>query len=543
MSFDIDGRSLGGYQIVGRLGHGAMADVYDAVDSTGHEVALKVFKAGGGMSYTMLERFRREAEATKILRRHPYILTVYASGHEGDYHYIAMEKVADSRSLESFLNSRPERREILTIISKLAEALQYAHDNQIIHRDVKPTNVLLDEFNEPMLTDFGVAELTDWPSLTLSGALTGTPLYMAPEQARSEEATPTSDVYSLGVVLYEALTGQLPYDLPEAASTSSILEAVKHQQPKSPRQLDKSISKDLNYIVMKALRKSPAERYGTAREFAGDLQLVMDGKPVAGRWVSPWTRGRFWVQRHRTALAGLGTFVLLGATGWFMLRDQMQEQVYRELMLKAREVSKSYQLAWLTENRGDPEMKSAHSAMQRGRWIEARDMLQRAVDINEGQQQLLPLAESRLELARVEIMLHNSLRALDLYQLIWDNEEVPAHRRQLAGFEALLLLLLDGNRAAGEAIQQRLQDTGEGPYLLLINDALGLSRPPDWEEMKADWLMRVKRSQVLAEVVRERGALARPNLLSAMDALLSEREGEERFEWPLPYAEYIRGRL
>ncbi|WFB37247.1 serine/threonine-protein kinase [Kiritimatiellota bacterium B12222] len=543
MSFDVDGMNLGGYQIVGRLGRGAMADVYDAVDSTGHEVALKVFKAGGGMSYTMLERFRREAEATKVLRRHPYILTVYASGHEGDYHYIAMEKVADSRSLESFAHTRPERKELLKIVIKLAEALQYSHDNQIIHRDVKPSNVLLDEFNEPMLTDFGVAELTDWPSLTLSGALTGTPLYMAPEQARSEEATPSSDVYSLGVVLYEALLGQLPYELDEAASTSSILEAVKHQQPKSLRQVDKTIAKDLNFVVMKALRKSPAERYGSAREFAGDLQSVLDGKPVAGRWVSPWTRSRFWVRRHRTALAGLGTFVLLGSSGWIYFIDEMQEQANRELMLKAREVSKDYQLAWLTFNRGDPEMKSARSAMQLGRWIEARDMLQRAVDINEGQQQVMPLAQSRYELARVEVMLHNSLRALDLYESIWRNPDVPLYMRQQAGFEATLLYLLDGETQKVDELILSLNGAGDYPYLILIRAAVGLPAPDNWEEVSKEWSPRLTRNQVLADVIRQRNLRDRRELVNEIDELLSERNAENRFEWPFPMAEYIRGRI
>lgn len=544
MSSDVDGMNLGGYRIVGRLGRGAMADVYDAVDSTGHEVALKVFKAGGGLSYTMLERFRREAEATKILRRHPYILTVYASGHEGDYHYIAMEKVADSRSLETFIHSQPDRKELLKIISKLAEALQYSHDNQIIHRDVKPTNVLLDEFNEPMLTDFGVAELTDWPSLTLSGALTGTPLYMAPEQARSEEATPASDVYSLGVVLYEALTGRLPYDLDEAASTSSILEAVKNQQPKAPRQLDKKISKDLNFVVMKALRKSPAERYGSAREFAGDLQLVMEGKPLAGRWISPWTRGRFWVRRHRTAIAGLGSFLLLGTSGWILLREQMREQTYRELVSKALDVSKDYILAEYTENRGAPEMKAARNAMQLGRWIEGRDMLQRAVEINRGQPQSLSLAESYLELARVEVMLHNSIRALELYQMIWENPELPPHRRQLAGFEGVLLLLLDNNaQEANVVLHQLEEETPEGPYLMLIRDATGLPKMPDREDRMQGWQLRLQRSLVLADVVRNRGTLARSELQQILDRMLSEVEAKERYEWPLPFAEYIRGRL
>ncbi|MDF3131164.1 serine/threonine-protein kinase [Kiritimatiellaeota bacterium B1221] len=543
MSDDVNGMNLGGYQIVGRLGRGAMADVYDAVDSTGHEVALKVFKAGGGMSYTMLERFRREAEATKILRRHPYILTVYASGHEGDYHYIAMEKVADSRSLDTFMHRGPDKKELLKIIIKLAEALQYSHDNQIIHRDVKPSNVLLDEFNEPMLTDFGVAELTDWPSLTLSGALTGTPLYMAPEQARSEEATPSSDVYSLGVLLFEGLTGRLPYELDEAASTSSILEAVKNQQIKGPRQLDKKISKDLNYVVMKALRKSPAERYSSAREFAGDLQLVLEDKPVTARWASPWTRGRFWMRKHRTALAGAGAFFLLAASGWVLFREQVREQTYRDLMSKAREVNKDYLLSWLTDNRGAPEMKSAMNAMQRGRWIEARDMLQRAVNINEGQNQMLSLAESRMQLARVEVMLHNSVRALDLYQSIWENEELPPHRRQQAGFEGAILLLLDDDDQIAHAVLHELERSPDGPYLYLIRYMTGLPRPEDWDALTAGWLPGLQRSLFLAEMIRNRNIESREGLRTELDVYLRGVDPEEKYDWPLPYGEYIRGRL
>jgi serine/threonine protein kinase len=542
MSAELDGMNLGGYQVVGRLGRGAMADVYDAVDSTGHEVALKVFKAGGGMSYTMLERFRREAEATKILRRHPYILTVYASGHQGEYHYIAMEKVVDSRSLDSFIHKRPPREQLIQIALKLAEALQYSHDHQIIHRDVKPSNVLLDEFNEPMLTDFGVAELTDWPSLTLSGALTGTPMYMAPEQARSELAIPASDVYSLGVVLYEALLGQLPYELDEAASTSAILDAVKHQNPRPPRQIDKTISKDLSYVLLKSLRKSPSERYGGAREFSADLQAVLDHKPITGRWVSPWTRSRFWLRRHRTALAGLLSVGLLTLSGWIYLRDQLREQAYRELILKAREVSKDYQLDWLTFNRGEPEMKSARRAMQMGRWIEARDMLQTAVDLNRGLDQTLPLAESRLQLARVEIMLHNSLRALDLYRQIWANPQVSDILRQIAGFEGILLLLLDDDASGANVVLLELADTGEGPYYLLARDAAALPRPEGWEEQVGSLQLRQRQSAVLADVIRNHMQTPRERSVAQLDSLILSSETRS-FDWPLPFADYIRGRL
>jgi len=541
MTDPVQGKNLGGYQVVGRLGQGAMADVYDAVDSTGHEVALKVFKAGGGMSYTMLERFRREAEATKILRRHPNILTVYASGHEGDYHYIAMERVTDSRSLQSYLFRKPPRNEILTIGIRLAEALQYAHDHQIIHRDVKPANVLLDEFNEPMLTDFGVAELTDWPSLTLSGALTGTPLYMAPEQARSEPAGPSSDVYSLGVVLYEALTGELPYELPETPSTSVILDAVKHQNPVPPRVRDKTISRDLNYVLLRALRKSPTERYATARELGMDLRAVLEGRPVAGRWVSPWARMRFWIRRHRTAIAGVLAFALVGLVGWLDTRDRLRTRVYRELILKAVKVSRDFKIADLTSNRGEPEMKSARRDMRAGRWVSARDMLQTAVGVFENLGQTVPLAEARLELARVEVMLHNSLRAKELYEKVWSDERLNPSLRQLAAFEAVMLLALDGERERIREVALEMRETGEGPYHSLMNEAAGGERPPDWDARIADWPPRLRRNLVLAEVVRGRGRMERGAQVRRLEDMI--RSSDAATDWPLPFADYLRGRL
>lgn len=541
MSDPLQGINLGGYQVVGRLGRGAMADVYDAVDSTGHEVALKVFKAGGGMSYTMLERFRREAEATKILRRHPYILTVYASGHQGDYHFIAMEKVTDSRGLDSFIHRNPPRAELLKIGIKLAEALQYAHEHQIIHRDVKPSNVLLDEFNEPMLTDFGVAELTDWPSLTLSGALTGTPMYMAPEQARGETAQPASDVYSLGVVMYEAVTKQMPYELAEAAPTSAILDAVKHQQPLPPRQVDKTVSRDLNYVLLRALRKSPDERYDSAREFALDLQAVLDGKPVAGRWVSPWTRLGFWTRRHRTALAGALTFALLAVIGWLSLADHLRARSYGELIHKAEKVSLRYKNAELTSKRGEPELTAGRKAMLAGRWLTARDMLQTAVRLFEELEQERPLAEARLELARVEVMLHNSLRAMELYETLWSDERLPDSLRQLAAFESLLLLLLDGREERIAELKSRMAATSEGPYFLLMRSALGETLSESVREQMKEWQPRLRRNAVLAAVVRERDRRPRGRLVAELETLLAE--GGTTREWPLPFADYIRGRL
>jgi serine/threonine protein kinase len=538
----VDILNLGGYQVVGRLGRGAMADVYDAVDATGHEVALKVFKAGGGMSYTMLERFRREAEATKILRRHPYILTVYASGHEGDYHYIAMEKVPDSRSLDSFMHRNPPREEILKIGIKIAEALQYSHDHQIIHRDVKPSNVLLDEFHEPMLTDFGVAELTDWPSLTLSGALTGTPMYMAPEQARSEAASPASDVYSLAVVLYEALLHRLPYELPEAASTPVILDAVKFQEPKPPRTVDKTISRDLNYVLLHALRKSPDERYRSAREFAYDLQLVLDGKPLAARWVSPWTRARYFLRRHRTALSGISAFMLLGLVGVYRFREVLSEEASEQLILLARDVSKGVELArQSTTNRTEPEMKAAARFMEAGRWIEARDLLQTAMRINENLELPEPLAEARLELARVEVVLQNSHRGLELYRQVRSDARVSAALRQVAGLEEIQLLLVDGQTAAGREVQSSLLGTPPGPVPELMALALGDEEPGDLDAQAESWRPELQQHLVLARLVRDRDRLSSKDLAERLREMVEAADSPRR--WPVPLAMYLQGRL
>lgn len=532
----IESMNLGGYQVVGRLGRGAMADVYDAVDSTGHEVALKVFKAGGGMSYTMLERFRREAEATKILRRHPYILTVYASGHEGDLHYIAMERIKDSRSLDSFFHRRPARQDILKVGLKIAEALQYSHDHQIIHRDVKPANVLLDEFQDPMLTDFGVAELTDWPSLTLDGALTGTPLYMAPEQARGEVATPSSDVYSLAVVLYEGLLGEMPYELGEAAPTSAILDAVKHQAPKPPRGIDSTISRDLQYVLLRALRKSPSERYSSAREFAADLEAVLEGKPLAARWVSPWSRAGFWVRQHRTGLAGATAILCLGMVGWFQFREVITQGAYKNLILLAE--NKSMELA--AQSTG-PVMKSASQAMSSGRWIEARDLLQSAMQMNRALGEEQPLYEAIHQLARAEIMLQNSQRGRTLLEEVRSNDSLPDLFRQRAGFEELILALLDRDREGALAIRASLDGTPPGPYVYLMLVALGEDPGVELSTVSSSWRPLLRWNLVLAEVVRDRETQSRDELESRLRELFAGAEDPQ--EWPLPFGRYMMGRL
>lgn len=532
---------LGGYRIRGRLGQGAMADVYDAEDSTGHSVALKVFRAGGGMSYTMLERFRREAEATKKLRRHPYILTVYATGNEGEYHYIAMERVEDSRSLEALVGKNAPVDLLVNIAIKIASALDYAHDHQIIHRDVKPSNILLDEFNEPMLADFGVAELMDWPTLTLSGTLTGTPMYMSPEQARGEEVSPASDVYSLAVVLYEVLSGRVPYEIPENPSTPTILDAVKRLPPLPPRKASPRINRDLAYVLMRALKKNPGERYATAREFAHDLECVLEGKPVAGRWVSPWTSARFWAIRNRTPLFAAVTLLVFSSVIASMVRERLQESQQQLLIFRAIKTSLEVREAIATRNITDPAVRSARGAMRTGRWVEARDLLQYAVNINRDLNLHRSLTESQLELARVEMMLHNSLRALELYEEIWSREEAEVLLRQIAAFEGGILLLLDGRRAEALTLLARMEALQSGPYPQMLAVALGEPLPETWDMNREEWQSRLRVKARIAEVVRQRGSHDRSALVRRLEEIV--RDAGNPLEWPQPMASYLRGRI
>lgn len=264
---DLAGKTLGKYQVIERLGRGGMADVYKAYQpGLERYVAIKVMHSHLSEDGDFITRFQREAKAVAGLR-HPNIVQVFDFDTQGDNHYMVMEYVEGGQSLKEVLaglSMRGQRLPLgitLSIVEKLADALDYAHSRDMIHRDIKPANVLMPTMNNPLLSDFGIARLLDQSGLTASGAMIGTPAYMSPEQGRGEQADTRSDIYALGIMLYEMLVGQPPYD---ADTPYGVILKHINDPLISPRMLDASVPEAVEQIVLKALAKDPYERYDAA---------------------------------------------------------------------------------------------------------------------------------------------------------------------------------------------------------------------------------------------------------------------------------------
>jgi tRNA A-37 threonylcarbamoyl transferase component Bud32 len=271
-------KKLGHYEILGEIGKGANAVVYKAKDTQLERVvALKVIRPQLLWEQEAVERFMREAKAAAQLE-HPNIVTIYEIGEEQGTYFIAMQYISGRTVKEIIAQKGPFAPEhALTILRQIADALDYAHKQGFIHRDVKPSNILVTEDDRAYLTDFGLVKGLAWASLTTSGGVIGTPHYTSPEIAEGEEVDWRADLYSLGVVLYEMLTGKVPFDAP---TPMAVLRAHTDKQPPKPRDLNLALSGAVEAVLLKALAKKREERFQSGAEMMGALEEAVQGEEL-----------------------------------------------------------------------------------------------------------------------------------------------------------------------------------------------------------------------------------------------------------------------
>ncbi len=269
MSDRVIGRTLGPYQVVQELGRGGMAVVYKAFQpSLRRYVALKVLPDYFQSDPEFVARFQREARAAAQLS-HPNVVTIYDVGEQAGVHYIAMEYLEGGSLLDRLARGPLSPEEALQIVEQVGSALDFAHSRSLIHRDIKPANILFSADGRPKVTDFGIARAGDTSRLTRAGAMLGTPDYMSPEQAQGMAVDHRADLYALGVILYEMLTGRVPF---QADTPHAIVYALIHQPPLPPRQLRPDLSPAVEAVLLKALAKRPNERFQTGAEMAAALR-------------------------------------------------------------------------------------------------------------------------------------------------------------------------------------------------------------------------------------------------------------------------------
>ena len=290
-------RVFGGYEVVSELGRGGAGIVYRARQvKLNRMVALKVLT--GEFGGEELRRFVAEAETVARLH-HANIVHIYEVGEEGDVPFFSMELIEGGTLADRLRGRELSGREAAEVMLPVVRAVHFAHMRGVVHRDLKPGNVLLDAEGVPKVVDFGIAKLLGADSsMTVSGSVMGTPTYMAPEQAQgsSKNAGPAADVYSLGAMLYELLTGRPPF-LPQESDVVLAVRVVT-EEPVSPAYHRPGVPRDLEAICMKCLQKAPGERYASAAALAEDLRRYLANEPILARPPSPMGRLTKWIRRR-----------------------------------------------------------------------------------------------------------------------------------------------------------------------------------------------------------------------------------------------------
>ena len=336
-------REIGPYQIQRMLGSGGMATVYAALQKQPRRtVALKVMKAGIAQSRgeAALRRFKREIEILGKLH-HPYIAAVYDAGTfddgSGAAPYFVMEYIPGATTILEYIAKKEMNvRDRLKLFVKVCAAVEHGHTNKVIHRDLKPGNILIDQYGEPKIIDFGIAHAAEVDSSqqtmhTEAGNLVGTLQYMAPEQVdtRPQDLDGRCDVYALGVLLYKMTTGKPPYDL-EALPVFEAIRIIREENPRRPSELNAEVKGDLETVILKAMERDRARRYRNAGSLGRDIVRFLANKPINARRASWAYRASLFAKRNAAVLSVIGVIALvaaaaLGYTTWERLRIKRQQ--------------------------------------------------------------------------------------------------------------------------------------------------------------------------------------------------------------------------
>ncbi len=405
--------TLPGYEILGELGRGGMGVVYKARQLRPERlVALKMILAGAHAGEGELARFRAEAEAVARLQ-HPNVVQIFEVGEHDGRPFFSLEYCAGGSLAEKLRGKPLAPAEAAALVEALARAVHAAHRQQIVHRDLKPGNVLLTADGTPKITDFGLARRLDAAGQTQTGSVLGTPSYMAPEQAGGAKgaAGPAADVYALGAILYECLTGRPPF---QAATPLDTVLQVINDDPAPPSRLNSGLPRDLETACLKCLQKEPGKRYSSAEALAEDLRRFRAGEPVLARPAGRAERAVKWAKRRPAAAAlvavsGLAAVALLGGGAWFTARlaaerdaadrARAAESLEKEKALAAK------QAALVAEQAKDEQLRLAEArgyALQLG-------LAQRELQANDPARALQVLAECRPGLRHFD---HRYLSAL-----------------------------------------------------------------------------------------------------------------------------------